>query len=71
MGWATLDSAEPDRFATFYYNESLKYGSHFGVINYKDYAIQEHSAVLDLEGGQLGDIRPLYWQTDTSVSNKS
>lgn len=21
--------------------------------------------------GQLGDIRPLYWQTDTSVSNKS
>jgi alpha-L-fucosidase len=42
-----------------------------GVINYKDYAIQEHSAVLDLERGQLGDIRPLYWQTDTSVSNKS
>jgi alpha-L-fucosidase len=41
------------------------------VINYKDYAMQEHSAVLDLERGQLGDIRPLYWQTDTSVSNKS
>jgi alpha-L-fucosidase len=33
--------------------------------------MQEHSAVLDLERGQLGDIRPLYWQTDTSVSNKS
>jgi alpha-L-fucosidase len=31
----------------------------------------ESSAVLDLERGQLGDIRPLYWQTDTSVSNKS
>ena len=41
------------------------------MINYKDYAMQEHSAVLDLERGQLGDIRPLYWQTDTSVSNKS
>jgi len=41
------------------------------VINYKDYAMQEHSGVLDLERGQLGDIRPLYWQTDTSVSNKS
>jgi len=27
--------------------------------------------VLDLERGQLGDIRPLYWQTDTSISNKS
>ena len=59
------------RFAAFYYNRSEKYGDHVGVINYKDYAMQEHSAVLDLERGQLGDIRPLYWQTDTSVSNKS
>jgi len=59
------------RFAAFYYNESLKYGDHVGVINYKDYAMQERSAVLDIERGQLGDLRPLYWQTDTSVSNKS
>jgi alpha-L-fucosidase len=59
------------RFAAFYYNESLKYGDHIEVINYKDYAMQEHSAVLDIERGQLGDIRPLYWQTDTSVSNRS
>jgi alpha-L-fucosidase len=59
------------RFAAFYYNSSLKYGDHVGVINYKDHAMQEHSGVLDLERGQLGDIRPLYWQTDTSVSNKS
>ena len=41
------------------------------MINYKDHAMQEHSEVLDLERGQLGDIRPLPWQTDTSVSNKS
>jgi alpha-L-fucosidase len=59
------------RFAAFYYNSSLKYGDHVGVINYKDYAMQEHSGVLDLERGQLGDIRPLYWQTDTSISNRS
>jgi alpha-L-fucosidase len=59
------------RFAAFYYNASLKYGDHVGVITYKDYAMEEHSAVLDLERGQLGDIRPLPWQTDTSVSNKS
>src|SRR5215471_18261146 len=59
------------KFAAFYYNASLKYGDHVGVINYKDYAIQEHSAVLDLERGQLDQIRPLHWQTDTSVSNKS
>jgi alpha-L-fucosidase len=71
--WIGQSSARPDltRFAAFYYNASLKYGDHVGVINYKDYAIQEHAAVLDLERGQLGDIRPSYWQTDTSVSNKS
>jgi len=71
--WIGQASIRPNltRFTAFYYNSSLKYGDHVGVINYKDYAMQEHSAVLDLERGQLGDIRPLYWQTDTSVSNKS
>jgi alpha-L-fucosidase len=63
--------ADLSKFTAFYYNSSLKYGDHVGVINYKDYAIQEHSAVLDLERGQLDDIRPLHWQTDTSVSDKS
>jgi alpha-L-fucosidase len=71
--WIGQASIRPNltKFAAFYYNASLKYGDHVGVINYKDYAMQEHSGVLDLERGQLGDIRPLYWQTDTSVSNKS
>jgi alpha-L-fucosidase len=71
--WIGQASIRPNltRFAAFYYNRSQKYGDRVGVINYKDYAMQEHSAVLDLERGQLGDIRPLYWQTDTSVSNKS
>ena len=71
--WIGQASIRPNltKFAAFYYNSSLKYGDHVGVINYKDYAMQEHSAVLDLERGQLGDIRPLHWQTDTSVSNKS
>src|SRR5947209_7038833 len=59
------------RFAAFYYNSSLKYGDHVGIINYKDYAMQDHAGVLDIERGQLGDLRPLHWQTDTSVSNKS
>ena len=71
--WIGQASIRPNlaKFAAFYYNDSLKYGDHVGVVNYKDYAMQEHSGVLDLERGQLGDIRPLYWQTDTSVSNKS
>ncbi len=59
------------KFAAFYYNASLKHDGHVGVINYKYYALDERSAVLDLERGGLSDIRPMYWQTDTSVSNKS
>ena len=59
------------RFAAFYYNSSLKYGDHVGVLNYKDYAMREGAGVLDIERGQLGDIRPLPWQTDTSISNRS
>ena len=70
IGQASI-RANLTRFAAYYYNTSLKSGEHLGVINYKDYAMAEHAAVLDLERGQLGDIRPLYWQTDTSVSNKS
>jgi len=71
--WIGEPSIRPNltRFAAFYYNSSLKYGDHIGVINYKDYAMQDHSGVLDIERGQLGDLRSLPWQTDTSVSNKS
>lgn len=59
------------RFTAFYYNTMQENGKPTGVINYKDYAMQEHSGVLDIERGQLSDIRQTYWQTDTSVSNKS
>ena len=71
--WIGQPSIRPNltRFAAFYYNSSLKDANHVGVINYKDFAMDEHSGVLDVERGQLGDIRPLYWQTDTSVSNRS
>jgi alpha-L-fucosidase len=59
------------RFAAFYYNTVETDGKPAGVINYKDYAMGENSAVLDIERGQLSAIRQRYWQTDTSVSNRS
>ena len=58
------------KFASFYYNHAASQGK-VPVINYKDSALEEHSGVLDIERGQLSAIRPLYWQTDTSISNKS
>jgi alpha-L-fucosidase len=71
--WIGQPSVRADltRFAAFYYNHTQSFSGHAGVINFKDYAIEEHSGVLDVERGQLADIRPLYWQTDTSISNRS
>jgi alpha-L-fucosidase len=71
--WIGQPSVREDltRFAAFYYNASSKYLDAPGVINYKYFAMEEHSAVLDMERGELSDIRPLPWQTDTSISNKS
>lgn len=71
--WIGQPSVRPAlaRFAAFYYNTNLQQGNPVGVINFKDYAMQENSGVLDIERGQLSGIRLLYWQTDTSVSNQS
>ncbi|MGD0268048.1 MAG: alpha-L-fucosidase [Candidatus Sulfotelmatobacter sp.] len=57
-------------FAAFYYNQGAQRGTG-AVINYKYDAFEEHSATLDVERGQLSDIRPMHWQTDTSISNAS
>jgi alpha-L-fucosidase len=58
------------RFAAFYYDHNAE--QHKGaVINYKYDAFPDKAAVLDIERGEEGEIRPLYWQTDTSISNKS
>jgi alpha-L-fucosidase len=58
------------RFAAFYYNQGAIRGPGV-VLNYKYDALQENSGTLDVERGQLSDIRPLHWQTDTSLSNGS
>ena len=58
------------KFAAFYYNRAAQWKG--GVaINYKNTAFPERAAVLDIERGQLDGIRPLFWQTDTSVSKNS
>ena len=58
------------KFSAFYYNQAASRGE-IGVINYKYSAMEKQSAVLDIERGQLDNIRDSYWQTDTSVSNDS
>lgn len=70
--WIGHPAFEPylQRFAAHYYNRGLEWGK--GVaINYKNQCFPEGTAVLDLERGQLKDIRPMLWQNDTSVSKNS
>ncbi|MDP9037778.1 MAG: alpha-L-fucosidase [Acidobacteriota bacterium] len=70
--WIGQPSVRPylARFAAFYYDETTGRGTQ-GVINYKFNAMREGSGTLDFERGQLENTRTLYWQTDTSVSNRS
>lgn len=58
------------RLAAFYYNYGAARGSG-AVINYKQQDFEEHSGTLDIERGQLAEIRPEHWQTCTSISNAS
>jgi alpha-L-fucosidase len=58
------------KFGAFYYNRGAQWNK--GVaINYKNEAFPARAAVWDIERGQLGGIRPVFWQTDTSISKNS
>jgi alpha-L-fucosidase len=58
------------KFAAYYYNRGAEWKK--GVaINYKKASFPEHAAVLDIERGKLDTLRPIFWQTDTSVCKRS
>ncbi len=58
------------KFAAYYYNRAAEWGVEV-AINYKYDAYARGTAIFDVERGQLGDIRPLFWQTDTAVARNS
>jgi alpha-L-fucosidase len=75
--WFDFGFVEPEyeeyrkQIAAYYYNKGLEWGKGV-VLQFKyDEAYPYGTAVLDLERGKLDTIRPMVWQTDTSVSNKS
>ncbi len=70
--WIAQKEMEPYRksFAAFYYNKAMESNKEV-VINYKHDAYPDSAAVLDLERGKLAGIRPLAWQTDDAIGNKS
>lgn len=58
------------KFAAYYYNRAAEWGIEV-AINYKYDAYAYGSAIFDVERGQLENIRPLLWQTDTAVAKNS
>ena len=70
--WIEQPAFQPylQKFAAFYYNRAAEW-KRAVAINYKNKAFPERAAVLDIERGQLDTLRPLFWQTDTSVGEKS
>ena len=58
------------KFAAYYYNSAARWERGV-VINYKQNGFPAGTAVFDVERGQLAGIRPLAWQTDTSVARNS
>ena len=60
-------------FSAYYYNKGSRQKD-MVAINYKKFGGESYpdtAGVLDIERGQLAEIRKLYWQTDTSVSKNS
>lgn len=71
--WIQHASVKPylKKFAAYYYNRAIEWGIDGVVINYKHDAFMFGSAVVDIERGQVSDIKPYLWQTDTSVATNS
>lgn len=70
--WIHQLAFEPylQEFAAYYYNRAQEWGVEV-AINCKNDAFPDGTVVFDVERGQLKDMRPMLWQTDTSVSNTS
>jgi alpha-L-fucosidase len=61
------------RLAAYYYNQAAARGQEV-AINFKHWEGESFplgTGVLDMERGQSAEIRPDFWQTDTSVSRAS
>ena len=70
--WIEQPAMDPYRksFAASYYNKGLQWNKGV-VVNYKNIAYPDGSAVLDLERGKLAGIKQMPWQTDDAIGNKS
>ena len=70
--WIQHANAKPylKRLAAYYYNRAAEWGMEV-AIDYKHDAFLFGTAVPDIERGQMADIKPYFWQTDTAIALNS
>jgi alpha-L-fucosidase len=70
--WIEQPAMEPYRktFAAYYYNRAIQWKEGV-VLNYKNNAFPDNTAVYDIERGSSKATRKFPWQTDTSIGKKS
>lgn len=70
--WIQHKNAKPylKMLAAYYYNRAAEWGVE-AAINYKHDAFLFGTAVPDIERGQMADIKPYFWQTDTAIALNS
>lgn len=70
--WIQHSSMKPylQKFTAYYYNRAAEWGEEV-VITYKHDAYMFGTAVVDMERGMFADVKPYFWQTDTSVALNS
>ena len=70
--WIQHSAVKPylKKFAAYYYNRAAQWGMEV-AINYKHEAFMFGAAVPDVERGQFADVKPYFWQTDTSIAKNS
>ena len=70
--WIQQEAAKPylKKAAAYYYNRAAEWGEEVAV-DYKFDAYMFGTAVPDIERGQMADIKPYLWQTDTAIALNS
>ena len=58
------------KFAAYYYNRAIEWGEEVSI-TYKHHAFGLDCATYDVERGQLREINPRFWQSDTSIAKNS
>lgn len=70
--WIQHEAFKPylKKLAAYYYNRGVEWGKEV-IICYKYDAMAYGCGLVEVERGKFADVKPFYWQTDTSVANNS